>query len=195
MKFLSQLLLDCFYFCIYYLYLMNIAITGTHLVGKTTLAERLHASLRDYIYIPEPYVELEEKGYRFSETPLLEDFSIQLDHAIENSSIDEPDIIFDRCPLDLLAYVYVIGGAEASKNFYMKVREAMTGIDLFVLVPIENPDVIGCPENEFPELRKKVNDLLEEWMEDFDVETITVTGTLAERENQVLRRFLELEGE
>lgn len=173
---------------------MNIAITGAHLVGKTALAERLHTSLRDYIYLPEPYVELQEKGHLFSETPVLEDLSIQLNHALENCAMDEPDIIFDRCPLDLLAYVYVIGGAEASKNFYMKVREAMTGIDLFVLVPIENPDLIGCPENEFPELRKKVNDLLEEWMEDFDVEMVTVTGTLAERENQVLRRFLELEG-
>ncbi len=178
-----------------YLYPMKIAITGAHLVGKTTLAEKLHESLRDYIHMPEPYLELEEKGYLFSEMPTVEDFSIQLDHAIENSSIDEPDVIFDRCPLDLLAYVYVIGGSEASKNFYMKVREAMTEIDLFVLVPIETPDLIGCPENEFPDLRKKVNDLLEEWMEDFDVETITVTGTLAERENQVLRRFLELEGE
>nr|WP_294860784.1 ATP-binding protein [uncultured Fluviicola sp.] len=173
---------------------MNIAITGAHLVGKTTLAEKLHASLRDYIYVREPYVELEEKGYSFSGTPILEDFSIQLDHAIENCSIDEPDMIFDRCPLDLFAYMYVIGGAKASQNFYTKVMEAMADIDLLVFVPIENPDLIGCPESEFPELRKKVNDLLEEWIDDFEIEIIQVSGTLAERENQVLRRFLELEG-
>jgi hypothetical protein len=106
--------------------------------------------------------------------------------------MDEPDVVFDRCPLDLLAYIYVIGGPEASKNFYMKVREAMTDIDLFILVPIEIPDLIGCPENESPELRKKVNDLLEEWISDFEVETITVKGTVAEREEQIIRRILEI---
>ncbi len=171
---------------------MKIAFTGAHRVGKTSLAEKLLESLHDYLLVYEPYIELEERGALFSETPKLEDFSAQLEHAIETSSIDEPDVIFDRSPLDLLAYVYVVGGAEASKNFYMKVREAMTEIDLFVLVPIETPDVIGCPENEFPELRKKVNDLLEEWLEDFDVETITVTGTIAEREQQVLEAIIKL---
>jgi GTPase SAR1 family protein len=174
---------------------MNIAITGAHSVGKTALAEKLLTSLRDYIYLPEPYVELQEKGHLFSETPVLEDFSVQLDLAIENCAIDEPDIIFDRCPLDLFAYIYVIGGAKASQNFYTKVMEAMSDLDLLVFVPIENPDLIGCPENEFPELRKKVNELLEEWIDDFQVEIIQVSGTLAERENQVLSKFLELEGE
>jgi GTPase SAR1 family protein len=173
---------------------MKIAFTGAHLVGKTTLAEKLHQSLRDYIYVPEPYVELLEKGHLFSETPVLEDFSIQLEQLIENCSIDEPDMIFDRSPLDLFAYMYVVGGAKASQNFYLKVREAMTDIDLLVFVPIENPDVIGCPESEFPELRKKVNDLLEEWIDDFEMDILQVSGTLAERENQVLRKFMEMEG-
>lgn len=173
---------------------MNIAITGAHLVGKTALAEKLHTSLRDYIYVPEPYVELQEKGHLFSETPVLEDLSIQLDLALENCAMDEPDIIFDRSPLDLFAYMYVIGGAKAAQNYYSKVMEAMSDIDLLVFVPIETPDLIDCPENEFPELRKKVNNLLEEWIDDFEIEIIQVSGTLAERENQVLRRFLELEG-
>ena len=44
---------------------MKIALTGAHCVGKTTLAEKLQASLRDYLFIPEPYVELEERGYDF----------------------------------------------------------------------------------------------------------------------------------
>lgn len=171
---------------------MKIALTGSHKVGKTTLAEKLQESLHDYIFVPEPYEELEEKGMLFAETPKLEDFILQLNHALEASSMDEPDVVFDRCPLDLLAYIYVIGGPEASKNFYMKVREAMTDIDLFILVPIEIPDLIGCPENESPELRKKVNDLLEEWISDFEVETITVKGTVAEREEQIIRRILEI---
>ncbi|MNE20609.1 hypothetical protein D3C87_32700 [compost metagenome] len=166
---------------------MKIALTGAHRVGKTTLAEKLHVFLSDYILVQEPYVELEEKDYSFSETPELEDFSAQLEYAIERIGMDEPDVIFDRCPLDLLAYIFVIGGAKASQHFYTKVMEAMTEIDLLVFVPIENPDRIGCPESEFPQLRKQVNELLEEWINDFDLEIVQINGDLSERENQILR--------
>lgn len=172
---------------------MKIALTGAHRVGKTTLAEKLQTSLRDYLFIPEPYVELEEKGHFFSEIPEAEDFSVQLEYAVERIGIDEPDVIFDRCPLDLLAYLYVIGDPKASQNFYLKVREAMTEIDLLVFVPIENPDFINCPKNEYPELRTQVNELLHEWISDFDLETVEVRGTLSEREEQIIRKILELE--
>ncbi|WP_300666676.1 AAA family ATPase [Fluviicola sp.] len=171
---------------------MKIALTGAHKVGKTTLAEKLQESLPDYIFVQEPYVELEEKGIVFSETPELEDFSAQLEHSIERMDLDEPDVIFDRSPLDLLAYVYATGGAKASQNFYTKVREATEEIDLLIFVPVENPDIIGCPESEFPQLREKVNDLLEEWINDFDLETLVVRGTLAARERQVLETIVRL---
>jgi hypothetical protein len=172
---------------------MKIALTGAHCVGKTALAEKLQITLPDYLLIPEPYVELEEKGHAFSETPGAEDFSVQLEYAIERICIDEPDVIFDRSPLDLLAYLYITGGAKASQNFYMKVREAMTEIDLLVFVPVEDPDLVSCPENEFPELREQVNQLLHEWISDFDLETVDVHGTLAKREEQIIRKILELE--
>lgn len=171
---------------------MKIALTGAHRVGKTTLAERLQASLPDYLCVQEPYVELEEKGHAFSETPELEDFSAQLEHSIERVEMDEPDVIFDRSPLDLLAYVYATGGAKASQKFYTDVREVMEEIDLLIFVPIEKPDLIACPESEFPQLRKQVNELIEEWINDFDLETIVVRGTLAERERQVLETIVSL---
>ncbi|MNV12873.1 hypothetical protein D3C71_1034940 [compost metagenome] len=171
---------------------MKIALTGAHRVGKTTLAEKIQTFLPDYIFVQEPYVELEEKGYSFSETPELEDFSTQLEYAIEKICMDEPDVIFDRCPLDLLAYIFVIGGAKASQHFYTKVMEAMTEIDLLVFVPIENQDLIACPESEFPQLRKQVNQLLEEWIDGFDIETIVVRGTLTERTIQTLETINSL---
>jgi nicotinamide riboside kinase len=171
---------------------MKIAFTGAHLVGKTSLAEKLYESLSGSVFVPEPYAELEEQGHLFSETPNLEDLSIQLEHAIEQVEMDELDVLFDRSPLDLLAYIHVIGGAEASRNFYLKVKEAMEEIDLLVFVPVETPDRMDCPETEFPKLRKQVNELLEEWINAFDLETITVKGDIAEREKQVIRIFLEL---
>ncbi|WP_294680261.1 hypothetical protein [uncultured Fluviicola sp.] len=77
--------------------------------------------------------------------------------------------------------------------FYLKVKEAMDEIDLLVFVPIENPDKTGCPESEFPQLRRQVNDLLEEWLDAFDVDTITVSGTLPEREKQVIEAILRFD--
>lgn len=171
---------------------MKIALTGAHKVGKTTLAGKLLESLPDYLFVPEPYVELEEQGFEFPETPELEDFSVQLQHAIKRMEMDEPDVIFDRSPLDLLAYVYASGGAKASQKFYSKVQEAMEEIDLLIFVPIENPDMIGCTESEFPQLRKQVNELIEEWIDGFDMETIVVRGTLAARERQVLETIVSL---
>ncbi len=172
---------------------MKIAFTGAHRVGKTTLAEKIHALVPEFLFIPEPYLELQEEGHLFSETPSQEDLSLQLERALENVEIDELDVLFDRSPLDLLAYIHVIGGAETSRSFYLKVKEAMDEIDLLVFVPIEKPDEIGCPESEFPQLRKQVNNLLEEWLDAFDMDTITVSGTLAEREKQVIEAILRFD--
>ncbi|MEO8664705.1 MAG: hypothetical protein ABI462_04340 [Ignavibacteria bacterium] len=61
---------------------MRIAITGSHRVGKTSLIEKLHESLPVYLCIEEPYHELEESGYFFSENPSAEDYLTQLDHSI-----------------------------------------------------------------------------------------------------------------
>lgn len=172
---------------------MKIAFTGAHHVGKTSLAEKIHALVPEFIFIAEPYQELLEEGHLFSEAPNPEDFSIQLERSLENVEIDELDVLFDRSPLDLLAYIHVTGGAEASRGFYLKVKEAMDEIDLLVFVPIENPDIIGGTESEFPKLRKQVNDLLEEWIDAFDLDTITVNGTLAEREKQVIEAILRFD--
>jgi hypothetical protein len=172
---------------------MKIAFTGAHHVGKTTLAEKIHFLVPEFIFVAEPYQELLEEGHLFSETPNIEDFSIQLERALENVEIDELDVLFDRSPLDLLAYIHVIGGPEASRKYYLQVKELMDEIDLLVFVPIEKPDLTGCPESEFPKLRKQVNDLLEEWIDAFDLETITVNGTLSEREKQVIEAILRFD--
>jgi predicted ATPase len=166
---------------------MKIAITGTHRVGKTTLAEKLQMSLDNYVYQQEPYFELEEIGHPFSDTPGFDDFSVQLTYSIKQLSIKESNIIFDRCPLDLLAYIHAIGDPEAAEQLYPKVETAMAAIDLLVFVPVENPDLITCPDHELPVLREEVNELLHAWVMDLDIAVVQVTGTIAERVDQVIR--------
>jgi predicted ATPase len=169
---------------------MKIAIIGAHRVGKTTLAESLQESLPGYEHMPEPYYVLEERGYAFSAPPTLDDYLEQLEYSITRISKSGDKIIFDRSPIDILAYIQAIGGAENMQFLFQKVQRAVTGLDLIVFVPIENPDIISCPVSDMPELRSQVNDILLEWIWDFGIETIEVNGTLPARREQVLRRLL-----
>ena len=169
---------------------MKIAITGAHRVGKTTLAEKLQESLPGYDYIPEPYHDLEERGHVFSETPGLNDYIEQLEYSINQIPKSGNNAIFDRCPVDILAYIQAMNDAENIQSLYQKVQSVITGIDLIVFVPIEDPDLISCPESELPELRFQVNEILKEWIWDFGLETIEVHGTVQARRNQVLNKIL-----
>lgn len=168
---------------------MKIAITGAHRVGKTTLAEKLDELLPDYEYISEPYYELEEMGYIFSETPTIDDYLTQLEHSIKRITIKENNVIFDRCPVDLFAYIQATGEAADLQSLYAKIQNTMDEIDLLVFVPIEEPDLIQCLDTELPELRLQVNEILHDLIGDFDIETIEVRGTPSERLNQIKDRI------
>lgn len=167
---------------------MKIAITGAHRVGKTTLAEKLHEYLTNYELRPEPYYELEELGHVFSEIPDFDDFIEQLEYSIKQISTSRDNVIFDRCPIDILAYIQAINESEDIQSLYHKVQSAIAEIDLLVFVPIENPDLISCPESELPGLRYQVNEIMNEWIWDFDIETIKVNGILSARTNQVINK-------
>lgn len=168
---------------------MKIAITGAHRVGKTTLAEKLQENLADYSIRMEPYYELEELGHEFSETPNVDDFLEQLEYSIKLIPTSYQNVIFDRCPIDFLAYIQAIDETKNIQSLFNRIETIMTGIDLLVFVPIEEPDLLLCQESDFPKLRSKVNEILNEWIIDFGVETIKVKGTLLNRRDQVLSRI------
>ncbi|MBU8882875.1 ATP-binding protein [Kaistella sp. DKR-2] len=171
---------------------MKIAIAGAHRVGKTSLAEKLIESLPEYALIPEPYFELEERGYAFSEVPTLDDYTEQFEYSLKQIAIADENVIYDRCPLDLLAYIEAVNGSENIQSYYQKAQNAMIQVDLLVFVPIENPDLIVCPESELPELRDRVNEILSEWVGDFGTETLEVHGSLLERLDQVIGKLEEI---
>lgn len=168
---------------------MIIAISGAHGTGKTTLAEALADRLKGFDLVEEPYWQLVEEGHAFSQPPTVEDYEAQLDRSIASILASEGDVIFERCPLDFLAYLAVHSDflpfdPETRIN---ELREATELIDLFVFVPIEDPDRI--PDIEFASIRRRVDDELRELaLEDrFDlgVTAIEVSGSAAERARMV----------
>lgn len=168
---------------------MKIAITGAHKVGKTSLAEALMEYLADYELYLEPYYELEENGYLFSETPIVDDFVMQLEHSLKQIAASGDNVIFDRCPLDFLAYVQVLDKLMITQILYRKVEKMLAQIDLLVFVPVEEPDLIPCPDYDLPELRNKVNEILYDLVRDSGVETIVVNGTLLSRKLQIINKI------
>ncbi|MEY8758948.1 AAA family ATPase [Chryseobacterium tongliaoense] len=172
---------------------MQIAFTGAHRVGKTTLTEEIAESLPDYELINEPYLQLEEEGYLFSEIPTLNDYIEQFNLSVEQTGNSDDDVIFDRCPLDLLAYIYAISKKKNIAALYEEMSTAIAEIDLLVFVPVEKVDVIICQDSDLPNLRHEVNDILQDWIGDFRNEILEVTGTLENRKKQVLDKITSME--
>lgn len=171
---------------------MRIAFTGSHRVGKTTLAEEIAKSLPNYEFKTEPYLQLEEEGYEFSEIPTIDDYIEQFNFSIEQISDSKKDVIFDRCPLDLLAYIYAKSKTKNIAALYQEMEETISEIDLLIFVPIETPDLILCQKSDLPKLRYEVNDILQDWIGDFSNQILEVNGTLENRKKQVLSKIKTL---
>ena len=175
---------------------MRIAVSGTHRAGKSTLVGDLAEALPGYRVVEEPYHLLEEEGFEFSDPPVLEDWVEQLRRSIEELEADaSPDLLLDRCPIDLLAYALTDEDRDAFDldAWLPRVRESVSTIDLVVFVPLARPDRIPLGPGEDPELRAAVDrELTELLLEDslgLELEVIRVEGSRKERVAQVLRRI------
>lgn len=170
---------------------MRIAISGSHYSGKSTLIASLLEKLPGYTSVCEPYFLLEEDGYEFSHPPSLEDFEQLIKRSITLIQESQNNTIFDRCPLDYLAYALSV--AETSslersidiEDWIEMMKEAIELLDLIVFIPIENR--IPVPISEDLELRMNVNQNLQEIIfEDSlgildKIEILEVTGSLEKR--------------
>ncbi|MCW3464762.1 ATP-binding protein [Chitinophaga nivalis] len=168
---------------------MKIAIVGAHRVGKSTLAEELLMNLPGYTLEMEPYYQLEATGYEFSEVPTAEDFMEQFNYSARLVSKSEGNVIFDRCVIDILAYLHAIDPGRNIQSLFETAQTVIADIDLFVFVPIEEPDLIPGHQTDLPKLRGQVNDLLHEWIADLGIAALEVSGTLSDRSKQVLAKI------
>jgi len=170
---------------------MIIALTGAHSVGKTTLGEKLQEYLPEYKFREEPYYELEQLGYVFSEMPIVDDFIEQLEYSTKQIKDCKDNIIFDRCPIDFIAYIQAL---DRSRNILSEydLDDIVSKIDLLVFVSIEQPDLIKCNKSNFPELRYQVNELLNDVIADLNIETLEVKGSVMNRKDQILSKINDM---
>src|SRR5687768_741349 len=113
---------------------MRVAFAGTHRVGKTTLLEAVAARLPGYVALEEPYRILEETGHEFSDPPTVEDFERQLHESIAMMAEAPARALFDRSPLDFVAYAQVLDEDLDVDEWIDAARDAIESLDLVVVV-------------------------------------------------------------
>ncbi len=168
--------------------MMRIAVVGTHGVGKTTLVEDFCAAHPGYEHVPEPYWLLAQQGVVFANGPTVADLEEQLKQSCALIlAANEADVVFDRCPLDLIAYLDVVGAAEGFEwspdgKLLSRIEKALATLDLVVFVPLVHPDEIVA-SIEYPRLRTRVDARLKTMLREDDL------GLLADGP-----RFVEVSG-
>ena len=151
---------------------MRIAVSGTHGVGKSTLIDEFLRAHPEFTHEPEPYtVMVEDFGEEFSAEPNVDDFRRQFEFNIDRLQqlAAETKVIFERCPIDFLAYLDALepGSGDA---LLVAVARAMQNLDLIVYLPL---DIDQTLESEFPKLQKAVDRRLRRMLLDDDLGIIT----------------------
>ena len=141
---------------------MRVGISGTHGTGKTTLAAALCARLPGHAVADEPYYLLEEDGYEFGFPPSLADYRALLACSMRSLGAPPlpPAVVFDRTPLDYLAYMVATGADLLAEANAAVLRPAFASLDLLVITLITPETERTLPPAEMPALRAEMNDAL-----------------------------------
>jgi len=147
---------------------MRVGISGTHGTGKTTLAEALCAHLPGHVVADEPYYLLEEEGYEFEFPPSLEDYRALVARSVRSLTSPPllPGVVFDRTPLDYLAYMAAVGADPSAQASAAALRSAFGSLDLLVITLITPETEQVLPAAEMAGLRLEMNDALLELVYD-----------------------------
>lgn len=174
---------------------MKIGISGTHGVGKSTLAEELCRSLSGYVVADEPYEVMSELGHEFAFPPSTDDLLTLTEYAARSlaDTAQPPRVIFDRTPLDYLAYLVALGADLATFAGIAALHAAFASLDVLVVIPITAAADRLLPAPALPALRRAMNEVLltilyddpfEAWS---DIPIVELDAPLDRRLTQVLR--------
>jgi hypothetical protein len=141
-------------------------------MGKSTLIQDFLKIYPDYVFEEEPYYQLQEKhDIEFAEDPTLENIIEQLNHNLERLDFHEAhtNVIFERCPLDFIAYSMYLVHEEGLNledtsivEMFTGIKESLEYLDLIVFLPMTKEHPISCQDDEDTIFRKAVDTTLKQ---------------------------------
>jgi len=120
-------------------------------------------------------VMVEDYGEEFSAEPCVEDFLRQLEFNLERLGQHSENVIYERCPLDFIAYLKALD-ANVSEALSERVSDAMQQLDLIVYLPRDD-----ASDGEYPKLRRAMDHQLNEILTSTNVTVVEATGSTAQR--------------
>lgn len=173
---------------------MKIAITGAQSTGKSTLLRFLKkdADLQGFDFIEELTRQIAAKGIDINEagSNMSQIFTVTI-HA---ENIMKKHFISDRCALDGLVYTkWLYDNKKVDKwmlDYAVGVaKEVLPKYDYIFYLPAEIPiedDGVRSSDKEF---RDSILELFEYYIEKFELDVITLSGSVAERAKKFKRKL------
>ncbi len=149
---------------------MRVSLSGANSTGKTTLINDFLKNWRNYGTPTESYRDvLKKKKLKHSENSSEETQQIILEFLIKQlEGYKEPNIIFDRCPLDNLAYTSWLNlKGKVSDKFLdetrIAVRESMRKLDIVFFLPLTAAAPVPLVDDGFrsvdPVMREEIDNI------------------------------------
>jgi hypothetical protein len=149
---------------------VRIAVSGSHRTGKSTLITAFLDGRPEYLHEPEAFetladeIELLEGG-----VPAPDGLRALLDYTVSalESRADDANVVFERSPMDYLAYAAASGEAwpAASRGEFLRacaplVRASLPRLQLIAYVPLPPKGSVRLDAGESPRFRKRVDERL-----------------------------------
>ena len=129
--------------------------------------------LPGHTVVPEPYEILEERGYQFAHPPTVDDYEVQLRQSLLSLRRRSPNLIFERSPLDLVAYILARPDADHFDvdAWRTSITGATSSLDLIITLHPDSAHDPGLTADEAT-FRQDVDDILRDLVNDdeFDLE-------------------------
>jgi hypothetical protein len=171
---------------------MRIVVSGTHASGKSTLIADFALRHPEFTVLPDPFELLDESW----DGPDAASFAAQL--RVSADRLDPRDsaekLIAERGPIDFLAYLLALDdvtGASSSRELLARstemTREALSHVDLLVVLPLTANEAIEPGIDEHLELRDAMNDILLDLIDDADLlgERLAVVEITGDRDQRL----------
>ena len=165
---------------------MRVAISGSHSTGKSTLIAGFVAKSPAYLCEPEAYEVLaDDIALTESEGPDFDGLAALLEYTIRVLAKHKrgASVIFERSPVDYLAYAAATRSVEASERAHFlrlhvpTVRASIHNLDMIVLLPVSSRGPISSRPGEDEGFRNRVDDELRSALIDDDYDLFEGSGT------------------